>query len=97
MHCGICEMGLLFTMIQYNYSYGGSSMAVADVLVPIWHQDICNHDVDIGQLTCFRSFQRNDIEDSVQNWDNNSSDWFHAAHIQLSYDLYAAVSFSNKQ
>ena len=36
MHCGICEFGTY-------HRYGTISMVVADGLVPIWQQDICNH------------------------------------------------------
>ena len=36
-------------------SHGQVNMAVADVLVPSWHQDICNHHFDVGGRSISRA------------------------------------------
>ena len=52
----ILSVWWLWRVMQYNscdsYSHCRISIVVADGLVPIWHQDICNHIDDVGYFTC---------------------------------------------
>ena len=43
---------------MWCYNHIWVSMVVADGLVPIWHQDICNHHDDVSWLIHFRGLPR---------------------------------------